>query len=434
MQTGSSLPIRGDTTAVSPKRLLFELTCNTQYRHQAHRLAYYSLDEAMTKAFATLSSTSSTTAPVASTSSTIPTFNSTHFDLNTLKSSLLPKPLVGSESPPSSAENSTSLRLPKARRQSALASSTKVATTYFSKKASPRKHVVFPARTSTQQAATGILKSRPVTRSSNAGLPPPKLPLKAGGVRWRDEEGDGQEQLESFDETLEMTETTDASIEPSLSRDPPASSSSSISFFSNPSSQSTSQSSISVEFKPNLGETSDTTGQPRRSSWMKPGYLSRHRAPARLDSLGEEDEEDPTTPSQIFSRPALFEKSNTVRSDADLGFGSAPAPKKARRDSSIGPIRNPKPPRRQSMTFYQKKHRESLSGGGGSGSLGGGDGGGGVLRRAARVPRLGVVSETGNLSLSPRKLLVGEPTTARRRASMLPVPSGLSASRVPAWR
>ncbi|KAH9814641.1 P-loop containing nucleoside triphosphate hydrolase protein [Melampsora americana] len=342
-----------------------------------------------------------------------------HTDLQQLKSTLV-KPSTFHPSPSSSSENSRTsmIRQPKARRQSGLGGSpSKLATTYFSKKASPRKQVVFPNR-----ATNGILKSRAsaiTNKSSSIEMPPPALPKPAAaGVRWRDEESDGR-QLESFQEMTMSTETSSSTDQSMLLNQSPLKGLTSLqsSIFSQPSvlplPNNTSSGSTS---EPSSSSTTAPSSS-SRSSHLKQGYLSRRqtRSGTRfLDSLGEEDESAAETSSSqaVSSSMKVFRDQSNLPKFEDLGF-KKPINQKPRRESSIGPIRNNGGgTRRQSMTFYQRKAgRDSLAG-----------------------TRL-TSSNPSTSSISPTKRIAG------RRLSMLPVPSASSSSssslfksHTPAWR
>ncbi|KAG0142045.1 hypothetical protein CROQUDRAFT_663059 [Cronartium quercuum f. sp. fusiforme G11] len=336
-----------------------------------------SVDGATEEAFKTLSTTtppttSNPTAPIPSTSSSIiptPSLTSsttapTHFDLHNLRSSLFSKPTPSSSSFSLDTSN-TSLRVPRARRPS---SPNK--TTSISKKPSASASTRKPA--GVPKASNSILKSRTVAPTGvEAGTSVPKAV-----VRWRDEASEGQAHLESFEES---TMTTDPSVSmdssmlllnqsplkplvPSIFTNKPSDSGPSSTTISNKSSNDS------------LGSSSN------RSSHLKPGYLSRRQSTRPLASLDEEGEE---TGNEV------------LKDTSNVQLPSQPL-KKARRESSIGPIRNA--PRRQSLSLYHRRPRDSLSVNGM------------ISNRSSNLP---------NSAPSPKRVT----NSSNRRVSLLPVPS-----------
>ncbi|PLW25709.1 hypothetical protein PCANC_28292 [Puccinia coronata f. sp. avenae] len=243
---------------------------------------------------------------------------------------------------------------------------------------------------------------------------------KTGGVRWRDVESDGEERLESFDRTGSSNGAgaggTDESMlsvdQSSILLDLPSHSSDKI--LSNsilegkPSPSPTKQ--PAVEARPS--ESSSAGGG--RSNRMRAGYLSRNKAStsgrsmmvSTLDSLGEEEEgEDgdltlkaenesklgdhrvhlPSSfsfnrfnlaPSSLSNYPMSEDapaalRANPTNSTSDTKTGShqgastSATGKEGRRDSAVGPIRNPKPTaalRRRSLNIYHRQSNAGLEG------------------------------------------------------------------------
>ncbi|MBW0471171.1 hypothetical protein O181_010886 [Austropuccinia psidii MF-1] len=401
--------------------------------------------------------------------------------------SFLPQPTKTEDSPSLSTESNSSVSLPKRDRRSSITTS-KSTTTYLAKRISPRKHVVSTNRTFAQPPNGGILKSR----SSSGLLTTKKAQetktndqsfhtnTKPAGVRWRDVESDGDERLESFDRSASSVEPTDDSMmsldQSSILLNPPSLTSSNV--FSNqhelnynptPATSAINDLDKSVMTKPSDSSTTTglTNGFGGRSNRMKAGYLSRNKASRTmvntLDSLGEEDEGDVTVkvssqahinspikpislpPSISFTHLSLANKDPNVNTGSSTMSGTnknfssfgltgqstmsvAKGIKDRRRESMVGPIRKPKPFRRQSLNIYGRQSgRESLASSslssltsGVTGSLTGQNMVGENLSlnanstrlistlRATRVPILNSnnsIEHSGNLSLSPKKLI-----------------------------
>lgn len=231
---------------------------------------------------------------------------------------------------------------------------------------------------------------------------------KSTGVRWRDVESDGEERLESFDRTHSsngtgacIDESMLSSDQSSILLDLPSYSSEKI--LSNSIIQGPASKIFPVVDPPIEGKPSDSGGAAgTRTNRMKAGYLSRNRINRppinKLDSLGEEEEEgdgdvtlkvgDPGAEgSRLNSRinlPATFtlnrfscasssdnssttdgnSNARTLRSKSSSSNLSSlhhelnstmTFSKDRRRESLVGPIRKPKPLRRQSLNLYKRQ-------------------------------------------------------------------------------